>query len=96
MTRNACGLECSRRPALARCGGRSNFCRLGSCDDCASDPLMSMETRQHVVEHFGGLGLGWHCPVTHPRLPDLPDHLATIDGSASGWSRSLGARVLLG
>jgi hypothetical protein len=99
MTQNACGLDCSRCPAFARCGGRSNFCRLGSCDDCASDPLMSMGNRRRVIGHLGGLSLDWHRPVTHPRLPDLPDHLPVLVQAYSEvvdvpWVAFHGGRVL--
>ena len=98
MTRNACGIDCAQCPALARCGGRSNFCRLGSCLDCASDPLMSMEARQRVIEHLGGLGLDWHRPVKHPRLPELPDHLPVLvqayaDPVGLPWVALHGGRV---
>ncbi|MGH7760781.1 MAG: hypothetical protein ACREOY_05120, partial [Candidatus Dormibacteraceae bacterium] len=99
MTTNACGLDCSRCPALARCGDRSNFCRLGACDDCAADPLMRMDTRSRVIEHLGGLGLGWHRPVAHPRLPQLPDHVPVLvqayaDQVDLPWIALHGGRVL--
>jgi len=75
---NACGLDCQRCPALARCGGRSNFCRLGTCSDCASDPLRRMDVRRAIIEHLGGLDLEWPRPVLHPDLPELPDHLPVL------------------
>jgi len=99
MTTNACGLDCQRCPALARCGGRSNFCRLGSCADCAEDPLMRMDVRRQVIEHLGGLDLGWHRQVVHPQLPDLPDHLPVLvqayaDPVDLPWVALHGGRVL--
>ena len=99
MTTNACGLNCARCPALARCGGRSNFCRLGSCSDCAEDPLMNMDVRRQIIEHLGGLGLGWHRQVVHPQLPALPDHLPVLvqayaDPVDLPWVALHGGRVL--
>ena len=99
MTRNACGLDCALCPALARCGGHSNFCRLGSCEDCTDDPLMRMDVRRQIIEHLGGLDLGWHRLVTHPQLPALPDHLPVLvqayaDRVDLPWVALHGGRVL--
>ena len=75
---NACGLNCQLCPARARCGGRSNFCRLGACADCAANPLMRMDVRRSIIDHLGGLDLTWPHSVDHPALPNLPDHLPVL------------------
>lgn len=96
---NACGLRCELCPARSRCGGKSNFCRAGRCDDCASDPLMRMDVRRAIIEHLGGLGHGWSRPVAHPTLPELPNHLPVLvqaysDAVDVPWVALHGGRVL--
>ena len=73
----ACGLYCDACPAAARCGKKPNFCLRGRCADCL-DPERMMVERRQVVEHLGGLDLGWPRPVHHPVLPELPDHLPVL------------------
>ncbi len=75
---NACGLNCQLCPARARCGARSNFCRLGACADCATNQLMRMDVRRSIIDHLGGLDLTWPHSVDHPALPNLPDHLPVL------------------
>lgn len=75
---NACGLDCRACPAMNRCGGKTNFCLLGRCDGCSTNPLMRMDVRQSVIEHLGGLELAWPRPVTHHDLRDLPVHLPVL------------------
>jgi len=95
---NACGLDCQACPARARCGGRSNFCRLGSCGECRTDPLRRMDVRQSIIEHLDGLDFTWRSEVAHPHLPDLPDHLpvlvqAYVDRVDLPWVALHGGRV---
>jgi hypothetical protein len=95
---NACGLNCQLCPARARCGGRSNFCRLGACVDCAANPLMRMDVRRSIVDHLGGLDLTWQRPVRHHQPADLPDHLPVLvqayaDAVEVPWVALHGGRV---
>ncbi|MHB8688122.1 MAG: hypothetical protein ACYDB4_13110, partial [Candidatus Dormibacteraceae bacterium] len=58
-----------------------------------------MDVRRAIIEHLGGLGLGWSRPVVHPRLPDLPDHLPVLVQAYSDlvdvpWVALHGGRVL--
>ena len=99
MATNACGLNCELCPARLRCGGRSNFCQAGRCNDCVPEPLMRMDVRQAIIAHLGGLGLGWSRRVAHPRLPGLPHHLPVLIQAYSDpvdvpWVALHGGRVL--
>src|SRR6266568_9198025 len=75
---NACGLDCGECPAVKRCGGKTNFCLLGRCGDCSTNPLMRMDVRRSVIEHLGGLDLVWPHAVTHLKFRDLPVHLPVL------------------
>ena len=75
---NACGLDCGMCPALARCGGKSNFCLLGRCADCSESALMRMDVRRSVIDHLGSLDLAWPRAVTHHQRVDLPVHLPVL------------------
>jgi hypothetical protein len=93
----SCGLMCDRCPAAARCGRTPNFCLRGRCGDCA-DPLLRMDVRQAVIDHLGGLDLGWRRPVRHPQPADLPDHLPVLvqayaDAVDVPWVALHGGRV---
>src|SRR2546422_336821 len=77
MSRIGCGRYCDACPAAARCGKKPNFCLQGRCADCF-DPERMMVERRQVVEHLGGLDLGWPRRVRHPVLPELPDHLPVL------------------
>ncbi|MDQ6897980.1 MAG: DUF4417 domain-containing protein [Candidatus Dormibacteraeota bacterium] len=75
---SACGVDCERCPAAVRCGRRSNFCLLGSCSDCAAEPLRRMEVRRAVMAYLGGLDLSWPRPVSHHQPAELPLHLPVL------------------
>lgn len=74
---NACGLDCSLCPAAKRCGKKCNFCRVAreSGGGAGADPIRDMTVRRTIIESLGGLDLTWPRKVSHPVLPELPDHL---------------------
>ena len=74
----ACPLDCASCPALTRCGGTSNLCLLGRCDDCEEHPLLRMEVRRAVMEQLGGLDLSWPRLITHHPVDELPSHLPVL------------------
>ena len=74
---NACGLNCELCPAVARCGGKSNFCLVGRCEGCSSE-LTRTEVRASVMQLIGGLDLEWPRPVAHHQPASLPDHLPVL------------------
>ena len=84
----ACGLDCDRCPAAARCGKTPNFCLAGRhrdggtdddrCATCQDSPLLRMKVRQAVMDSLGGLDLVWPRPVRHHQVRDLPVHLPVL------------------
>lgn len=98
MARLACGSLCPTCPAAARCGRTPNFCLQGACSDCTGDVIAE---RRRVMAHLGGLDLRWHRPVSHPQVPELPDHLPVLvqayaDRVEVPWVALHGGRVLGG
>src|SRR5262249_42470517 len=75
---SACPLDCASCPALPRCGGTSNLCLAGRCEDCADQPLLRMDVRRSVMERLDGLDLRWPRPVAHHPVADLPPHLPVL------------------
>ena len=74
---NGCGLNCDLCPAARRCGKTCNFCRVGrvSKGAAATDPIHDMTVRRTMMDNLGGLDLTWPRKITHPGLPELPEHL---------------------
>jgi len=74
----ACPLDCRLCPALKQCGGGSNLCLLGRCDDCGERELLRMDVRRRVIDQLGGLDFSWPRPVEHHRPTELPLHLPAL------------------
>ena len=92
-------MDCERCPAASRCGRTPNFCLLGGCGDCASEPLLRMEVRRAVVAYLGGLELSWPRPVRHHQPVELPLHLPVLvqayaDELELPWVALHGGRLL--
>ncbi len=95
----ACRVDCQRCPAAARCGRTPNFCQLGRCRDCKEESLLRLDVRRAIVEHLGGLDLGWSRPVRHHHPGELPLHLPVLvqayaDLVEMPWIALHGARLL--
>ena len=74
---SVCPLDCRLRPALKQCGGGSNLCLLGRCDDCRERNLLRMDVRRRVMDELGGLDFTWPRPVAH-QPAELPLHLPAL------------------
>jgi hypothetical protein len=75
---SACPLDYRLCPALKQCGGGSNFCLLGRCDDCHERELLRMDVRKRVMDELGGLDFAWPRPVKHHQPAELPIHLPAL------------------
>jgi hypothetical protein len=76
--KSVCPLDCRLCPALEQCGGGSNFCLLGRCDDCREQELLRMDVRRRVMEELSGLAFTWPRPVRHHQPAELPLHLPVL------------------
>ncbi len=75
---SVCPLDCRLCPALEQCGGGSNLCLLGRCDDCHERELLRMDVRRRVIDQLGSLDFIWPRPVAHHQPADLPYHLPSL------------------